>query len=827
MSNLPLANLLLAGYRQYASYLLIVMAAMITACAGLSAVQVINATAKASYASASQPLIANVHWRIMSQQQRREIEKSDYAALRRQGFNQLVPVLRYMAEVQSADNRRFRLELVGIDAYAMLSLTQRPDNHTLSSASTNLGQQSPFWLPPFTTLIHTELAEKLDLQAGQQLTLSKQTKLPPLQLANSGLLAVELVIDIGQLQQASGKQHLSEILVVGELNQQQQSRIQAALPAGLALQSLNTGENAAQLTDSFHLNLLAMGLLMFVVCLFVVMNALQLLTHKRLDHFKIARQLGVSRPRLYHVLAVEILLLAAICAPAGAWLGWQLASLLATDVSLTLANLYDVRVGFNQGSMLNLMLSNFIACVIGGAVALSLPLWHLNKHLANTQLRPRGNNRIWLAGTALFLLLAACLELFSYGLISSFIILASILLAGCCLLIALLPMLLKGLAGQLSMRHAQLKWACANTNSLATNSKIAICAFFIALASNMGMNLMVDSFRQATQDWLQQRLVANYYLHTDEPQALGDFLATPATSHWQTLIRPRHTDTASTTTDSKSFKLLSYPIDAVYQQSLAMASAQADYWQAFVDGSGLLVNQQLAARLGLQLGDPLHYQNSRGQLFTQNLVGIYYDYGNPDAQALFPLAVKQALDLPAPQRYALHMNKQQIETLSTALAAVQVPAHIISAEELLGTAMQAFDRTFVITAALNIITLLVAALSLASSVWLISQDNRPQTALLRSFGIQAKIIALIRLGQFGLLTLLSAIIAIPFGIGLSWLLINLINWQAFQWSYPLVINPLLLVQILATSMLVVLTTVLLPLWWRSKQPLMDDIRCLS
>ena len=51
----------------------------------------------------------------------------------------------------------------------------------------------------------------------------------------------------------------------------------------------------------------------------------------------------------------------------------------------------------------------------------------------------------------------------------------------------------------------------------------------LALVANSGLNTMIHSFRQATDDWLQQRLAAQLYFRSEiSEQALEQWLSSEA-----------------------------------------------------------------------------------------------------------------------------------------------------------------------------------------------------------------------------------------------------------------------------------------------------------
>ena len=124
-------------------------------------------------------------------------------------------------------------------------------------------------------------------------------------------------------------------------------------------------------------------------------------------------------------------------------------------------------------------------------------------------------------------------------------------------------------------------------------------------------------------------------------------------------------------------------------------------------------------------------------------------------------------------------------------------------------------------------TLLVAALSLACAIMVLMNDARPQSMLLRSFGVSAIKTQLLALFQYFLLCLIALVFATPFGILLSWVLIYEINLQAFQWTYPLQISTIKILQIYAVSLSIVLLIIAIPIIKAGKRPLIEDIRWLN
>jgi putative ABC transport system permease protein len=119
----------------------------------------------------------------------------------------------------------------------------------------------------------------------------------------------------------------------------------ASHPTPPAALQLKQGEenNLARLTESFHLNLDALGFLSFVVGLFIVHAAIGLALEQRRGLLRTLRACGVSARMLILGLGVELGVLALLGGVPGVASGYLLASLLP-DVAASLRGLYGAEV---------------------------------------------------------------------------------------------------------------------------------------------------------------------------------------------------------------------------------------------------------------------------------------------------------------------------------------------------------------------------------------------------------------------------------------------------------------------------------------------------
>ena len=100
-----------------------------------------------------------------------------------------------------------------------------------------------------------------------------------------------------------------------------------------------------------------------------------------------------------------------------------------------------------------------------------------------------------------------------------------------------------------------------------------------------------------------------------------------------------------------------------------------------------------------------------------------------------------------------------------------------------------FERTFTVTAALNVLTLGVAGLAIFASLLTLSGMRLPQVAPLWAMGLTRRRLAALDLVRTLVLAALTFVLALPLGLALAWVLLAVINVQAFGWRLPLHVFP--------------------------------------
>ena len=258
-------------------------------------------------------------------------------------------------------------------------------------------------------------------------------------------------------------------------------------------------EPGSELTRSFHLNLAAMGLLAFVVGVFLTYNALAFSYTDRHELLRKLRLVGVTRRALRAALVLELLLFLGIGSLLGAWLGGQLAVWLLPGVGRTLAQLYGVYIAYPDtlapaGAWLPLLMTAVAAALCVSYPmrrSLSAPL--LERWTAGWQMREVARRDRWLLLGGLALLLLAWLAAEHANTVWTALAgMASLLLGATLCLPLVLRAILAGLTRLVPSRHARSGWLLADSRWLLGPVSLALMAMTLALVANSGLNTMIQ-----------------------------------------------------------------------------------------------------------------------------------------------------------------------------------------------------------------------------------------------------------------------------------------------------------------------------------------------
>ncbi|MEO9572579.1 MAG: ABC transporter permease [Tateyamaria sp.] len=772
---------LLSHWRRNPVQLFAYLAGLAIATALWSGVQAINSEARASYDAAAATLGEGRFDRLIPKQGN-AIAQDTYVTLRRAGWL-VSPAL----DVRLGDVR-----VIGVE----------PVTSPTGFAGLTFAEETPALMPgePDLLFANAETAAAL----GDRARVS----------VNENVAPGVAVGDIGTVQRLSGRDDLSTLVLLPE---QPIGRpdLETIAP-GLRLQPSQQVADVAQLTDSFHLNLTAFGLLSFAVGLFIVHATIGLAFEQRRGMIRTIRALGVPLRTLVTLITVEMLGLAAIGAALGIVMGYVIAALLLPDVAATLRGLYGAEVSGTLGFRAEWWLSGFLLAMLGTAIALAGRIWQIARMPLLASARPRawvmsGATRFGVQSVAALGLLstAVLLVVFADGLIPVFALLGCLLIGGALALPVLASYALRLIEARASQPIWQ--WFWADTRQQLPGLSLALMALLLAVSANVGVSTMVSSFRLTFVGFLDQRLAPELFARVDNAEQSVQLEAYLIAQGIETLpLR-----SASAKIEGRPAQVFGVRVGPTYRNNWAFLAEESDAWDRVERGEALIANEQLARRSDLRVGDSIEISPD----LTLPIAAVVGDYGNPEGQVVVSEEVFATL---YPDNYAAQFAMRTGDAPALRAKIVEqvgLPENaMINQGAIKALSMEVFERTFSVTAALNVLTLGVATFAILMSLLTLADLRVPQLAPVWTIGVTRATLGRLELCRAVGLGVLVFACAIPLGLALAWILLALVNVEAFGWQLPMFLFPLDYLQLGAYALVAVALAAAWPAWRLIRTP---------
>ncbi len=730
------------------------LAGLALATALWSGVQAVNAEARASYDAAAAALGEGQYDRLL-RRDGQPMDQATYITLRRAGWL-VSPVVQ---------GRLNDVRIIGIDpltAPGDIGPVAIGEDADVVGFLTGAGQ----------LFANAETAQRL---TGQQVIITPE--------AAPGTA----ITDIGVAQRLLGKQGQIDSLIIAPAQPRSQPPLEDIAPQ-LLRRAAQGGSDIGRLTDSFHLNLTAFGLLSFAVGIFIVHGAIGLAFEQRRPVVRTLRALGLPLRRLIILMGAELVLFALFAGAIGVALGYVIAALLLPDVAATLRGLYGADVSGTLQLRPVWWLSGLSIALGGTALAASGALYRLSKMPLLAAAQPRAlamaagrNAVIQGAGAAVLLAVAVVLMFTAQGLIGGFSLLAALLIGAALALPLILDRVLAACSGL--ARSVTAQWFWSDTRQQLPGLSLALMALLLAMAANVGVSTMVSSFRLTFVEFLDQRLSSELYVSTEDATQ-SQMLTAFAVPRVDAILPIQFADTEIAGQPTEVYGARDHH---TYRDNWIFLQNSAAPWDTTFGGQTILINEQLARRGGLGIGDQVQLQD---QVFL--IAGIYGDYGNPIGQAVISEAQFAGLypGITA-QRFGLRLDPDHVPGFVAALEAeAGIPAtQTVDQARIKAISLQVFERTFTVTTALNILTLAVAGFAILMSLLTLATMRVPQLAPAWAMGMTRGQLGKLELLRAVLLAVLTAMVALPLGLALAWALLAVVNVAAFGWELPMYLFP--------------------------------------
>ncbi|HJR79893.1 MAG TPA: FtsX-like permease family protein [Anaerolineales bacterium] len=620
--------------------------------------------------------------------------------------------------------------------------------------------------------------------------------------------------------------------------------LSAALPAGtLLVRSELRNSQVTEMTAAFRFNLTALSLLALLVGVFLIYSAMTFSVVQRRPLFGTLRSIGYTREQIFGMVLGETALVGALGAGLGLGLGILLGQGAVQMVTQTINDLFFVvsvrGIQIPASSLVKGALAGFFASLLAAAP----PAWEAASvpprlALSRAGLESKAESAVNLIaglGIGAALLGALILAIPTRNLVISFGGTFAVIL-GLAALTPFATVKLMRLLGEPLSKGFGLLGRLAPRNVIRSQSRtaVAVAALMIAVSVTIGVQVMISSFRTTVQIWLEQTLRGDIYI------SMQDFSATRSTTPLDpeviSLVRAHPLAQSSSAMRGVTVESENGPVELIAVSAerpmdsrlfLAAQGTPQQAWQMVRDGS-VLLSEPLANRLGISAGESLALLTPRGwQSFT--IAGIYADYASTRGTVRMSLDVYRRLwSDDRLNGIALILSPGADVDVVTDDLRVQLagfPEIQVNPSRILRQgALVVFDRTFAITAAMQLITTLVAFIGVLSSLLALQLEKAREMGVLRALGLTVAEMRRLILWETGLLGASAGLAALPTGYILAWILIFVINKRSFGWTLQMHIEPAPFAQAFLLAVGAALLAGLYPAWRLSHMRAAEALR---
>ena len=758
----------------------------------------------------------------------RGVDESVYVRLRTEaGFDRIAPVVEGPVSIDDVD-----LDLLGVDLFAeqaIRTFTQQVDSD--DPASETLFRD--FLLEPGSATLSEGTAAELGLTVGDSFRVSAGGKAFTGRLvavfpdAESAALDRLMTVDIATAQTWLGQAGwLSRIDVrIDDGDNSTLARLESALPDGVAVfDAEGRTQTTADLSAAFMTNLTAMSLLALLVGLFLIYNSVSFSVLQRRKLIGILRAIGVTRRQVFALVLGEAAVLGTLAALLGVGLGIVLGEELLSLVSRSINDLYfrvSVTSVFVDGASMAKGLIAGIGASLAAAAVPAIEATGFQPRLALTRsVLETGTRsvvpRVAIGGLVVMaiagLVLVASGRNLVAGLTAVFLLILGFALC-IPLLVRVVSLSVVPIAGRIGRSAAKL--AVAGVAASLSRTGVAIVALAVAVSATIGVSVMVDSFRGSVSSWLDQTLRADIYTGVRrgafDEALLSDITSQPEVEAFST--------SRSASIESADGETRLLVIDMAPQAYAGTELTDADpavVWPAWEREDAILVSEPYAYQQRKSPGDVVMLRTDAGEKPFE-VLATYKSY---DASGSAVLMSRATFDR--------HFSDDGIDSVGLYLADGTDPDAIIERIERLSDgrqqlmlnsnarirelSLEIFDQTFVITDVLYWLAIGVALIGILSSMLALQLENGREQGLLRALGMTPAQVGGMITAQTGFIGVLSGLAAIPLGVVMAYVLIEVINRRAFGWEIDMVVSPGILSSAVAFAFLSALVAGIYPAW---------------
>jgi putative ABC transport system permease protein len=636
--------------------------------------------------------------------------------------------------------------------------------------------------------------------------------------------------------------------------------VQAVLPPHLVVQRpAQRSRQVENMVRAFQLNLNVLSWVGLLIGMFLIYNTMAFAVAQRRREIGIYRALGMTERRVAGIFLAEAGLLGLIGGILGGLGGVWLARSLVSMVGRTISDLYvpmasgGMLVAFDSQTCLAVGNGMLLGTVVSMFGALG-PSIEASRTITVRALAPgdyeslRSRLLLWI-GSALFASAGLLSLLGPVKGVPLFGYLATLCLLGALSCLAPICIQLLGTRGPQEDRASLTQGATLRRIAADQAARhpgrnaVTVSALMVGLSIMIGVAVMVKSFRQTVEVWVNDTVMADLiiappsWLHGmkvgQSARALsGEWRATLSAIEGVEAVdayRDVRVDV-----QGKPVALISRDLRVHAQQSryLMLSGESKTVLHRAAETGGILVSEGLSDRLGLREGSTVTITSPAGPL-PVTVEGIFFDYATDGGKmvmdrvqyqriwqdervTVFPLYLKPGADVEQVRQSVVRTMAERDE--------LAVPPLVIRNKELRQEILDIFDRTFVLTYVLEAIAIFVAVLGVVNTLVTAVLERRRELATLQAIGASTRQVERLVLWEAAYLGFIGAALGVIGGLLLAVILIHVINKQSFGWTIQMTLPIGLLLQAVALSVGAALLAGYFPARWAARQPVVEGLR---
>ncbi|MEZ4617762.1 MAG: ABC transporter permease [Caldilineaceae bacterium] len=728
---------------------------------------------------------------------------------------------------------------------------------------------TPLMVQPDSALISSVVAERYGLAVGDTIAVQVGSSTKELTLvgllepsdvlsrrALDGLIITDIAAAQELLDRVGRLDRIDLLIPTGAAGDAILAKIAAILPASARIE-LSAGRSGTvnEMTAAFSLNLTALSLLALVVGMFLIYNTVTFSVVQRRPVLGTLRALGMTRREIYGLILLEAGVLGLLGTLLGLVLGIVLGRGAVQLVTQTVNDLFFVvAVREIEIPLFTLVKGGVIgvfAALLGAAIpALEATSVEPAGALKRSDIEDRARQALpWISlGALLLLAIGVALLLPELNLVIAFIGLFAVILGGA----LLSPILTLWLMAAVQRAEGQKlgiisRMAPRTITRALSRTGVAVAALMVAVSVIIGVGVMIGSFRTTVELWLEDVLQADIFVSppalssnrigaTLDPAIAAQLAAFPGISQSATnrsidgvaYLNGAPSDGGATVADSTPVRIVALSTD--------LAGAQRNYraaigdWQttwAAVEAGGVLINEPMANRFKLQVGDELPLQTDRGvERFP--IVGIAVDFDVRSVVFFHDPVYRRYWEDAGLSAVALFVApgvdvEAKVDELRAAFAG-EAELLVRSNRGTRQNALEVFDRTFAITVALQLLATLVAFIGILSTLMSLQLERRREIGVLRATGMTRRQLWRLSLLETGLIGSSAGLIAMPMGLVLAIILIYIINLRSFGWTLQMRLDTADFLQAFLVALGAALLAGLYPAWKMGQMQPAEGVR---